>query len=197
MTSSMRIASRSSFFALTGPTPEVLKHVVLIAGLATLLPQGDGIIRLKPREFRQLPAAVRRDLDRRGCTIPQYPQKIAPHNVISGSFIANGSRDWAVLCSVRGSSRILVYRGGGASRVDSMARMRDSVFLQDAGNGIMQFSRKIEIAEPKSIVDRAKAYGGPKPPPLDHDGINDGFAEKASTIRYYYRRKWLDLQGGN
>src|SRR4051812_41017156 len=90
------------------------------ATFGALVHQGDGVIRLKPREFRQLPATVRRDLDRRGCTVPQTTRKTAAHNVISGAFIANGSRDWAVLCSVKGVSRVLVYRNGGSAHVDSL-----------------------------------------------------------------------------
>jgi len=175
----------------------VIRAVQILAAMTALAHQGDGVIRLKPREFRQLPAAVRRDLDRRGCTIPQWPGKTAPHNVITGSFIANGSRDWAVLCSVNGSSRILIYRNGGATKVDSMATRVDADFMQGGSDGVMQFSRKIDIATPKSIADHAKAYGGPKPPALDHDGIDDGFTGKASTTRYYYRGKWMELQGAN
>ena len=165
--------------------------------LAALVPQGDGIIRLKPSDFRQLPAVVRRDLDRRGCRVPQVPDRTAPHNVISGAFIADGSRDWAVLCSVKGSSRVLVYRNGAASKVDSMARLSDSSFMQNVGKGVMQFSRKIDLAGPKSIADQVKAAGGPKPPPLNHDGIADGFIGKTSTIRYFSRSKWLELGGSD
>ncbi len=28
---------------------------------------------------------------------------------------------------------------------------------------------------------------------IDHDGINDAFVEKASTIKYWYDGKWLDV----
>ena len=171
--------------------------VLASACLLVLPPQGDGIIRLKPGDFRQLPAAVRRDLDRRGCRIPQLPDKAAPHNVISGSFVATGSRDWAVLCSVKGSSRVLVYRSGGATRVDSIARRPDQEYVQTGPNGAPQFSRRIYIAEAKAIAEEAKTHGGPKPPPLDHDGIGDAFMEKASTIRYYHRGKWMELPGAN
>lgn len=171
--------------------------VVASASLLGLAPQGDGIVRLKPSDFRQLPGAVRRDLDRRGCRIPQVPDKTAPHNVISGSFIGAGSRDWAVLCSVKGSSRVLIYRGGGASKVDSVARRGDKEYLQSGTTGALEFSRRIYIAEAKAIAEEAKARSGPKPPPLDHDGIGDAFKDKASTIRYYYRGKWLELQGAN
>lgn len=165
--------------------------VLLGAIVAALAQQGDGIIRLKPSEFRQLPQAVRRDLDRRGCRIPQTPFKTAPHNVISGSFIAAGSRDWAVLCSVKANSRILIYRNGGAGKIDSVGRADDSVYLRRNDTRVLEFSRKLEIAEPKSIAARAKSA----PAALGHDGIEDAAGAapgRASTIRYYWRSKWRE-----
>lgn len=159
--------------------------------------QGDGVVRLKPGDFRQLPAAVRRDLDRRRCLIPQAPSKPAPHNVIAGSFIATGSRDWAVLCSVKGESRVLVYRAGRAAKVDSLGVKKDSLFLQLGESGVPEFSRKLDVTTAKSIADRAKGREGPKLPALDHDGIDDGFAGKASTTRYYSRGRWIALPGAD
>lgn len=174
-----------------------LAFIAAGAVLVGLSPQGDGIIRLKPSDFRQLPAAVRRDLDRRDCRIPQMPDKTAPHNVISGAFITSGSRDWAVLCSVKGASRVLVYRGGGVKRVDSIGRRDDRDYVQGGASGVMEFSRRIFIAEAKMISKDATERGGPKPPPLDHDGIGDAFQDKTSTIRYYSRGKWIELPGAN
>jgi hypothetical protein len=171
--------------------------IVLLSAAGLAHAQGDGVIRLKPREFGQLPPAVRRDLERRGCTIPQWPGKTAPHNVVSGSFIASGSRDWAVLCSVKALSRILIYRNGAIGRVDSLAWRDDSGFLQSNRNGVLEFSRKIDIASAKSIAEVAKASRGPKPPPLDHQGINDGYMDKASVVWFYSRGKWLELQGAD
>jgi hypothetical protein len=40
-------------------------------------------------------------------------------------------------------------------------------------------------------------YGGPKPPPMNHQGIDDAFLEKASVTYYYYRGKWLQLTGAD
>jgi hypothetical protein len=176
-----------------------MKSVVVFVAtaVAAFAPQGDGIIRLKPREFRQLPAAIRRNLETRRCTIPQYSGGNAAHNVINGSFIARGSRDWAVLCSIKGVSRILVYRSGSTKRVDSVALRPDAVFMQVDGNGVMQFSRKIDIATPKNIADHATEYGTAKPSPLDHNGIDDGFMGKASTILYCSRGKWRELPGAD
>lgn len=40
------------------------------------------------------------------------------------------------------------------------------------------------------------AYGGPKPPPIDHQGINDGFPN-GSVVWYSYSGKWLKLTGSD
>ena len=50
---------------------------------------------------------------------------------------------------------------------------------------------------PKYIQDHYVRYGGPKPPQLDHDGIDDGFDGKASVVRYWYGGRWLQLQGAD
>ena len=42
-------------------------------------------------------------------------------------------------------------------------------------------------------MDHYRAYGGPKPPPIDHQGIESG-GEKASVVLYCYRGKWLKLR---
>lgn len=42
-----------------------------------------------------------------------------------------------------------------------------------------------------------RAYGGPEPPPIDHQGIDDAFLEKASTTWYYDGGRWLQLQGAD
>ena len=171
--------------------------VLIITAILGAAQQGDGIIRLKPSDFRQLPSAVRRNLNARGCTVPQYPQAAAPHNVLTGSFTARGSRDWAVLCSVKGVSRILVYRGGSTKRVDSLAVLPDAQFMQRTSSGVVEFSRRIGTATPKNIVDHAAANGIPKPPKLAYDGIDDWHVEKTSTLLYFYRGKWREQQPAN
>jgi hypothetical protein len=176
-----------------------MKAVVLIisALVAASAPQGDGVIRLKPSDFRQLPSAVRRNLNARGCTVPQSPQAAAPHNVITGSFTASASRDWVVLCSVKGVSRLLVYRGGSTKRIDSLAALPDAGFMHRSSSGVVEFSRRIGTATPKNIVDHAAANGIPKPPKLTYDGIDDWYVEKTSRIHYFYRGKWREQQPAN
>ncbi len=61
----------------------------------------------------------------------------------------------------------------------------------------MVYSRKIEPVDKAYILEHYKAYGGEKPPPMDHHGINDIFFGKASTVLYFYQGKWLHLQGAD
>jgi hypothetical protein len=64
--------------------------------------------------------------------------------------------------------------------------------------GTFGFSRVINATARKRILKYYKEYGGTKPPPpLDHQGINDAFAEKASVIHYFYNGEWLKLPGAD
>lgn len=155
--------------------------------------------RLPPESFPQLPAAVRADLRRRGCTVPQEPSDTQPHNVISGSFIARGTTDWAVLCSIDRKSRVLVYRDGATAQVDDMAAVADKGFLQGGGNGTIAFSRRISPIRGSLMISYHREFGGDGPPPprIDHLGIEDAFVGKVSAVIYFYRGKWLTLTGAD
>jgi hypothetical protein len=155
-------------------------------------------IRLAPSAFPELPRAVRRELERRGCVIPQAFSNGAPHNIVRGRFTSSGHNDWAVLCSRRQVSSILVFRNGSVASVLELARLRDRDRLQSVGpGGAVGFSRALGVADPKFIKEHHGWYGGPKPPPLDHDGINDMFLGKASVVWYRYAGRWLQLTGAD
>ena len=106
--------------------------------------------------------------------------------------------DIAVLCSKAQVSSVVVFRGGTTSAVAVLAQHPDEGYLQvvDVG-GAVGFSRALSVARPSYIREHYAAFGGPKPPPLDHDGINDTFVEKASVVWYWYRGRWLQLQGAD
>lgn len=155
-------------------------------------------VRLKPAGFPDLPAEVRRDLERRGCTVPQSFSTKVPHNVVRGRFTSAAQMDIAVLCSKERVSSILVFRGGSPASVAELARRPDADFLQVvASGGVVGYSRELDAADARFIHDHADRYQGPKPPPLDHDGIDDGFVGKASVIWYWYGGRWLQLQGAD
>lgn len=155
-------------------------------------------VRLSPRAFRLLPRNVVKTLEARGCTIPQLFGSGEPHNVVKGEFIRKGQTDWAVLCSRNKRSSILIFAGGSSQRVITIAESADRTFLQTIdGAGNIGFSRAIDAVGKDYVVKHQEEYGGPSLPPIDHQGINDAFAEKGSVVHYYYRGKWLQLQGAD
>lgn len=156
-----------------------------------------GIVRLPPSAFPELPGNLARDLERRGCTIPQEAFTKKPHNVIHGSFAKPGRTDWAVLCSVKGVSTILVFWNGSERNPAEIAGMEDRIFLQGITADRIGFSRSIASVGQDFIVRHYRAYGGPAPPPMHHQGIDDAFLEKASVTWYFYGGKWLKLTGAD
>jgi hypothetical protein len=154
------------------------------------------VLRLKPSEFPELPKSLQVELQRRGCTIPQVPIK-KRNNVIKGEFAKPGQTDWAVLCSIRRVSSLLVFWNGSGSDVSEIRKAPDIGYLQTAGGGKVEYSWGIDPVGEQYIVEHSERYPGPKPPPLDHEGINDAFVGKASVVHYFYKRNWLQLTGAD
>jgi hypothetical protein len=159
---------------------------------------------LTPDKYPKLPGEIRDDLVRRGCRIPQasgpdtpWHLDRHPNNVISGSFTAAHSRDWAVLCSIRDSSRILVYVDSKAARVDSLAPQGDAGYLGKEEGHDWGYSRVIYSVPPKIIRNAQVAFGEPAPRGLDHLGIENYFAGKGGEIYYCKRGRWMTYGGMN
>jgi hypothetical protein len=155
------------------------------------------IVRLRPNAIPELPTAVIQELDRRACTIPQEVFSKKPNNVVKGEFAKRGQTDWAVLCSVKGVSRILVFWNGSGQNPAEVAPGEDLGYLQGTGPGQIGYSRGIQPVDRDFIVSHYKAYGGPTPPPIDHQGINNAFIEKASVVWYLHEGKWMTLTGAD
>ena len=155
------------------------------------------VVRLAPSTFKQLPRELIQELERRGCTVPQVWGSRQPSNVIRGEFLKKGQSDWAVLCSVNMKSSILVFAAGAPDNPMDIADGEDLNVLQGVGAGQIGYSRQIVPVGEKYILDHYHAYGGPKPPPIDHLGINYVFVEKGSVVLYFYQGKWLQLTGAD
>lgn len=153
--------------------------------------------RLHPSAFANVPSKIVNELQRLGCTIPQTDGELKPHNVITGRFLSAANRDWAVLCSRDRVSSILVFPNGAVDDVREIESSPDANWLQGMGGSQIVFSRAIGVADARYIVSHYEEYGGPKPPPLDHQGINHMFVEKGSTVLYWRQGKWLQLQGAD
>jgi hypothetical protein len=173
-----------------------LLAVAVSAGLSNAQ-NNTQIVRLSPEAFPALPHSLRTELERRGCTIPQVPMIEGRQNVIHGEFSKPGQTDWAVLCSVRGVSSILIFWNSSALHPAVIEKQDDQDRLQSWTDGKMVYSRAITPVGKKYIMDHYNAYGGEKPPPIDHQGIDDAFVGKASVVLYFYNGKWLHLSGAD
>ncbi len=180
---------------------------VVVVLLLSLAPLGDSqdkweqaereIKRLPPSAFTKLPVAVVKQLEAHGCAIPQVLDKPEPHNVIRGRFARKSQIDWAVLCSKKGNSSILVFPAKPNKCLTELATADDRSFLQKIGQGQIGYSRMITAVGWDYILEHYKRYGGPIPPPLDHEGINDAFVGKASVVRYCWKARWFTLTGAD
>jgi hypothetical protein len=164
------------------------------------------IRQLAPREFERLPRRIVRALESNGCTIPQtwlFDERgnrlyRTPHNVVSGSFRRAGQTDWAVLCSHHDSSAIVIFWGGSEFDTTVLPRSRDEDWTQDVdGRGNLGYSRLLEVASPKRILNHNPDLGSQTGAPTLHEGIEDYFVEKASTIYYIEKGRVLKLDGSD
>lgn len=155
------------------------------------------IRRLPVEAFPDLPAPIAAVLRARKCRVPQPSPNGAPRNVIRGEFVSKGEPGWAVLCSVNNSTALLVFRNDRDTNPDTVNTSDDRTYLQGLSGDNIGYSREIAAAGRDFIIRHYRAYGGPTPPPIDHQGIDDAFLEKASTTWYFHSRKWLRLQGAD
>lgn len=154
------------------------------------------IRRLPVDSFPDLPDHVRARLAEADCLVPQIWADPEAHNVVRGTFAAPEQEDWAVLCSRDGKHRILMVWGGPARCDADFEESEDGGALQVVGEDEIGFSRAIRPVDPEQIRRYHEAFGGPEPPePLTHQGIDDAFVGKASTVLYCEGGEWLRLTG--
>jgi hypothetical protein len=155
------------------------------------------IVRLPPSAFPELPRNVIKELQRRGCSIPQEAFSKKLNNVIKGQFARPGELDWAVLCSIKGVSTILVFWNGSEKNPAAIAPFEDRIFLQGITDEKIGYSREITPVGKDFIVLHARASAEPTPPLINHQGLDDAFIEKASSTWYFYDHNWLKLAGSD
>ena len=137
---------------------------------------------LGPGQLRELPEAVRTDLEKLGCRIPKFLKWDGRHNVIQGQFFKAGQLDWAVLCQVGDKTGILLYPGGAVSELP-MLRSEPT-----------DPARTIHIVSAFVMQKRAVRDHPDDPPPVfDHDGIEDGPIQKGGQVIYFRDDEWSEL----
>lgn len=152
---------------------------------------------LRVEDFPALPSRVAAILQERKCVIPQPQKNGPPRNVIAGEFFHKGQKAWAVLCARSGQSSILVFRDASDSDPEEIGKADDSHYVVQNAHGEPVYLREISPVGRKFILAHYNAYGGTKPPPIDHNGIDDAFLEKASVTWYWYDGKWWQLTGAD
>jgi hypothetical protein len=90
-----------------------------------------------------------------------------------------------------------VFRDDAGTSPEEIAAGTDSSYVGGAANGEVFYHREIRAVGNDFIVGHYRAYGGPKPPPVQHQAIDDAFLEKASVVWYWHNGGWLQLQGAD
>jgi hypothetical protein len=180
--------------------------VVLVLGAASLHTQlsrqdwlraDEQTVRLKPSAFPNLPTAVRAELEHRDCTIPQPFGGNQPRNVVSGSFVVAGQTDWAVLCSRNKRSAILVFGSGRTDKVDEFADEPDMQYLQVVTRDNKIGYSRVLTSVPEVVLRKRIGLRTSKLWSIDHNGIEDAFMEKGSTLWYRSGTKWVKRSSGD
>jgi hypothetical protein len=146
-----------------------------------------------PSAFPELPPAVMQALQTRGCQIPQI-QRRKRDNVIQGSFFKSGQTDWAVLCTTKNLTELLVFENGAADQV---------VVIASFSNGFVKLAISPMAAHdfPQEWLPKDGSLQ------LDHDGISS-FAEFGyrqdgclycysadGNVLYFDHGQWIKVSG--
>jgi hypothetical protein len=156
------------------------------------------VVRLPPGAFPDVPEAVRRTLERMACQVPQTYIPGPPHNLISGRFLRADELHWAALCSRDETTALLLLAADGTLVEELVPFRSDADHLQGIDiDGTPGFNWAIGTVGRDYILERHARYGGPAPPPIDHDGIDSAVVERASTVLYWHGGEWLELTGAD
>ena len=149
----------------------------------------------EPRSILGLPPSIADILEEEKCRVPVASEAPESTNAISGTLANEHQTDWAVQCVNAESRYIRVFWGGPAvceTRIQIEAHSEQAT--AEAYKGAV---RIIKIAGATAIQEHYAAYGGSKPPELNHVGIDFIYVGKASTVFYCHEGKWLELGGAD
>jgi hypothetical protein len=150
---------------------------------------------LPPSSFPDFPVTVAGELTRRGCLIPQTYEAHRPENVLHASLEAAGSKDWAVLCSEKGTVSLLVFFGSRPGQPITLASALETDRLQaHPSSNVLGFNWGIDAASPQTVHE-AQIGLSPRPPRPDHDALADSVIDHKTIYRYFNNGAWslLDL----
>ena len=140
--------------------------------------------------FPQLPVSIQDRLTHRGCLIPQTYEAHQPENVVHASLEYHGSSDWAVLCSVDGTVSLLVFFSNSGGDPMVLASAPETERLQSHGSGnVLGFNWGIDPASPERVHE-AQTGLPRRPPPPDHDALEDSTIDHRAVFHLYAKGRW-------
>lgn len=154
------------------------------------------IRRLPVSSFPDLPAPIAAELNTRGCMIPQTWQAHRPENVVEGSFERAGSADWALLCSAKGQTSLLVFfASAAANQPAELAQHSESSRLQPHNAaGELGFNWGIDAATPRQLHDALVGDEQQLQPPPNHDSVADSIIDRTTFYHLYRNGKWVQFR---
>ncbi len=149
------------------------------------------IIRHLPvSSFPDLPTAIQTVLNQRGCLIPQTYEAHQPENVVHASLERTGSSDWAVLCAANGTVSLMVFFASAPEHPMVLATAQGTSRLQwHDSSGVLGFNWGIDPASPERVHE-AQTGLPHRPPPPDHDALEDTTLDHRAVFHLYAKGKW-------
>jgi hypothetical protein len=150
-----------------------------------------------PADFK-LPPVVRRRLEQCGCAIPQSGAIGPLQNVTAGHFVTKKRTDYAVLCSDRTTSRVLVINGKNGEVIARLNPQRDTnhvMPLESPGGTSRLFVREIDRVEARGkpfCLDEAEACACTG---RTLDGIVDVYEKWSET--HCWQHGWHTVTSGD
>ena len=152
-------------------------------------------VRLVPQAFPELPDPIIRDLQNRRCSIPQPWESSRPSNVVSGEFKNPGQTDWAILCSVKGKSVILVYWSGSVDQVAEIpgTHSSDRKWIKGVAENKVGFSRLLTLTEDGFLYDHDEYYPQAAINYVHSNGIVGDYSSQRPTVHYWHENQWMTM----
>ena len=169
--------------------------LILLLALAGYAPADPPTIKYaSPADFRDVPQVVVDTLLARNCMIPQSGAESPLENIVSGHFIAQQRRDFAILCSVAGASHAVVINGETGSVIALLNRQPDSMHLMAVGDRML-FMRSLNTIEADHSpycfeVDRPCPCSGAR-----YDGVLDEYEKWSET--HCWENGWHTVTSGD
>ncbi len=151
--------------------------------------------RLPISSFPEIPSQIAAVLTERGCMIPQTWQAHRPENVIHGSFEHAGTEDWAMLCSVRGTTSLLVFLADApVASPAKLAEWQETTRLQPHDpSGVLGFNWGIDAATPRQFRDAFASESSPPTVP-DHDAVADSVIDTRTIYHLWMQGQWKTFE---